>query len=75
MNSGRLEKSENGWENGPQSFSNFDMDVSTTMVRLRKIEAGDKTKIEMRGVKEVVSGCKESAERMFHWSIEWNWEP
>ena len=70
-----------------KGFSNSDVDVSTTMVRLRKIEAeGDNTRIEMRGVREEMNGCKESAERMFHLPTEWkndllnsvvegNWEP
>ena len=54
-----------------KEFSNSDVDVTKTMVRLRKIEAGDKTRIEMRGVKEEVNGDKESAEKMFHLSTEW----
>ena len=55
-----------------KGFSDSNVAVSKTMVRLRKIEAeGDKTRIVMRGVREEVSGCKESAAKMFHLFTKW----
>ena len=42
------------------------------VVRLKKkIEAGDKTRIEMKGVNKDVSGCKESFQKIFHLYTEW----
>ena len=38
------------------------------MMRVQRIEAEkDKTRIEKRGVKEEMSGCNESVEKMFQW--------
>lgn len=36
-----------------------------TLVRLRKVEAGDKTKLELRKVRGV-NGCKQNIEKLIH---------
>ena len=63
-----------------KSFSDKDVNIAKTMVRLRKIEAaGDKNKrMEMRGVKKKLSGekeevseCKESTEKISIVPTEW----
>ena len=49
-------------------FTQGKINISRTMMRLQGIEAEkDKTRIEKRGVKEEMSGCNESVEKMFQW--------
>ena len=41
------------------------LNIAKTMLKLKIIEAeGDKIRTEMRGVKEEISGCKESVQKM-----------
>ena len=61
------------WSHRFKDFTQ-DVDVAQTMVRIKQIDAiEDRTRIEMRGVKEEVSECKEWVEKLMQWMkvIEW----
>ena len=52
-----------------------DVSIAKYMVKFQRIEAEDKTRIEMKRVKMVVSRCKKSVEKLLELNFnEWRWK-
>ena len=51
-----------------KGFTSEDRELGKTMTRMRKVEEdSDKTKIEIKGMKEEMSECKRNIERITDW--------